>query len=731
MNHRSDEISQSLGDPIQIPRETVQAQLDKILQSGRFVGSGQLKSLLNLIVAHRLHGNQSGLKETAIGTELFGRPTGYDSQSDSIVRTTAHRLRAELKRYYETDGANDPIIIVLPKGGYQPEFVRKIRGANESVEPLVETRFSSYPGLSRRKWLMASLAVAIVGFVVGVAVFSLRRRVVAGSPVTPNIGRLFAYSTSEGKNPIRLNLGYQSGPPIVTPDGSTLYAIELYGREVTVIGVDDLRVKRRFQLPHPARGAVISSNGRHLYIGSPDSVVMVLDTEHGNVERLIPTGRPVFDLSVTPDEKKVFLALGSAGLKRIAMPTGEIASLSEFACPLFLEMDREGKRLFVSYQCGGPGGRAGHDALEIYDTTSERTVRVIRDLPMVGGPPRVSPDGSLLLLDGLDACVTKTYDRVGCPVGGLGHVFHLVRISDGSVLKSFTRPTNTADAVFSPDGGRLVFGGDPLVVMDWARQMATEVAPVQGRTYNFLVFSPSGGRTFAASFAGGHEILVFDTEKRGCVVSPETLANQYSGDGTFDDTVGVSALTSVGAVEFAPGLIGQAFKFSGTGSILEGAGGAACWPCTENWTESFFARFNSINGEMTLLEREGGASSHWAHRIFKTRDNRIVLQVGNPSDRLSISTSTSVELNRWYHLALVSDSTRRDLYLDGVPQGHVDLVIPDAEPTNRGVVTIGASRGKRAALNGLVDEIAWYQRALAPNEVMGLSQIGRHIACRP
>src|ERR1700733_163337 len=212
MNDRSDEISQSLGDPIQIPRETVQAQLDKILRSGGLVGSGQLKALLSLIVAHRLDGNQSGLKETAIGTELFGRPTGYDLQSDSIVRTTAHRLRAELKRYYETDGANDPIIIVIPKGRYQPEFVHRIRGANESIDPLVETPSFGYRGLSRWRSAMVLLFIAILGLIVSVAVSSLRRRVIAGSAVAPNLGRLFAYSTSEGRSPIRLNLGYQAGP---------------------------------------------------------------------------------------------------------------------------------------------------------------------------------------------------------------------------------------------------------------------------------------------------------------------------------------------------------------------------------------------------------------------------------------------------------------------------------------------------------------------------------------
>jgi hypothetical protein len=206
-----------------------------------------------------------------------------------------------------------------------------------------------------------------------------------------------------------------------------LYAIEQFGRTVTELGVDDLQIKRKFHLPHPARGAAMGGDGKRLYIGSPDALVMVVNTSRGSVERLIPAGRPIFDLTVTPDEKRIFLAMASAGLRRILTASGEAATLSEFACPMFVVMDGEGKRLFVSYQCAGPGGRAGHDALEIYDTDSERTVGLIHDLPMVGGRPSVSPDGKLLLLDGYDACTNPAYDHVGCPEAP-GHVFHLLRI---------------------------------------------------------------------------------------------------------------------------------------------------------------------------------------------------------------------------------------------------------------------------------------------------------------
>lgn len=697
-------------------REAIAAQLARVLESETLSTSDRSRAFLAFVVRQSLLGKGAELKELVIGTELFGQ-SGFDPKKNSSVRSAANRLRAKLAAYYAGQGRDDGVLITLPEGAYVPRFSLKEsdNGSNRGSanEPAPASNLHGIP-----RWVGLIFGMVFLAVVIGVQFIRLRAPV-SKSPAAPRIGRLFAESTSEGQAPRRIDLGYKAAWLLVKPGGRTLYGIEQFGRSVTELGVDDLRIKRRFHLPHPARGAAIGGDGKRLYIGSPDALVMVVDTSLGSVERLIPTGRPVFDLTVTPDEKKIFLAMASGGLRRIMTASGEAATLSEFACPMYVAMDGEGKRLFVSYECGGPGGRAGHDALEIYDTASERTVGVIRDLPMVGGRPSVSPDGKLLLLDGNDACTNPAYDHAGCPETP-GHVFHLVRISDLRVLKSFSRPRDTHTTAFLPDGSRLIFGGAPLVVMDWARQTVEEIAPVGDRGYSVFAFSPAYARMFAASDAGATELLVFDMEKQGRGLLTEKLVNHYSGDGTLEDSVGVSLLRAAGPVQFAPGLIGQAFKFDGTGA-LEGSGDAACWPCEENWTESFFAKFDSIDGEMTLLDRGGGPGGYWRHRIFKTKDYHLVLQVGDPSARHLISGPAPAQANHWYHVAVVADSNRRSLYIDGVSQGYVDLPAPDAEPLNRGVVTFGASRGMRAAFHGLLDEIAWYERALDAREVMTLA----------
>ena len=82
----------------------------------------RLMQLLRFVVASTLKGEAMHLKETTIGVAVFGRTPDYDPKADTIVRSQAWRLRSKLRKYYASEGANDPIIIDLPIGHYVPTF---------------------------------------------------------------------------------------------------------------------------------------------------------------------------------------------------------------------------------------------------------------------------------------------------------------------------------------------------------------------------------------------------------------------------------------------------------------------------------------------------------------------------------------------------------------------------------------------------------------------------------
>ena len=98
----------------------VTSQLSRILASPQFVRAGRLSAFLRFIVEETAAGRADSLKETVIGTAVFGRPPGYDPKSDSTVRIHASRLREKLRDYYLTSGKDDRLIIELPKGAYVP-----------------------------------------------------------------------------------------------------------------------------------------------------------------------------------------------------------------------------------------------------------------------------------------------------------------------------------------------------------------------------------------------------------------------------------------------------------------------------------------------------------------------------------------------------------------------------------------------------------------------------------
>jgi TolB-like protein/Tfp pilus assembly protein PilF len=120
-------LQHPVGDPGEIPStvvsaQTVQGALDRILASDVFRNARRPSQFLRFIVESALADKEKRIKEYLIGVEVFERPADYDPKSDPVVRIEAGRLRKKLSEYYAGSGANDPIIVELPKGGYIPTF---------------------------------------------------------------------------------------------------------------------------------------------------------------------------------------------------------------------------------------------------------------------------------------------------------------------------------------------------------------------------------------------------------------------------------------------------------------------------------------------------------------------------------------------------------------------------------------------------------------------------------
>lgn len=107
-------------------------QVEKLVNSQTLHGSESLCKLLHFLAQQALDHPGAPVKEHQIATEVFGRPSDFDPQLDSLVRVQAGRLRSKLAAYYESEGWEDHIVLDLPRGSYVLAFHHRRRGQSKA-----------------------------------------------------------------------------------------------------------------------------------------------------------------------------------------------------------------------------------------------------------------------------------------------------------------------------------------------------------------------------------------------------------------------------------------------------------------------------------------------------------------------------------------------------------------------------------------------------------------------
>ncbi len=114
-----------------VPRErlsreeasAVRRHLQDVVASKGFAASKRAQDFLRLIVEHALAGEFDSLRERQIGIEMFGRPPGYDTANDPVVRVKATEVRKKLNNFYLEAEQESRVRIQLPSGSYIPKFI--------------------------------------------------------------------------------------------------------------------------------------------------------------------------------------------------------------------------------------------------------------------------------------------------------------------------------------------------------------------------------------------------------------------------------------------------------------------------------------------------------------------------------------------------------------------------------------------------------------------------------
>lgn len=131
--------------------EERRALIDRVASSEQFSRSTRLRDFLLYVGRQSLKEGCPEIHEQEIGAKVFGRSPAYDRSQDNIVRVNATELRKRIDLYFTSDGANERLILEIPRGGYKPVFHRRLQESEKQLEPVPETlqpQLSEFPNLS-------------------------------------------------------------------------------------------------------------------------------------------------------------------------------------------------------------------------------------------------------------------------------------------------------------------------------------------------------------------------------------------------------------------------------------------------------------------------------------------------------------------------------------------------------------------------------------------------------
>ena len=231
-----------------------------------------------------------------------------------------------------------------------------------------------------------------------------------------------------------------------------------------------------------------------------------------------------------------------------------------------------------------------------------------------------------------------------------------------------------------------------------------------------------------------------------CIQPPAGIVGWWPGDGNAYAMLAGSAGTVQGGATFAPGKVGQAFSLDGSGAFVDVGNAPALQVSSNDFTIDTWVLFEALShppgttlapaGDMSIVDKMSAAFVNidgW--RLIKQDDNRFWFCLGGKDSNrcgdpaFTIFSRTVAQTGVWYHVAAVKNAEGMSLYVNGVLEDSRSP-LPDFLDTNSTNLLIGSQVAELARLNGLVDEVELFNRALSAQEIQSIFTAGRAGKCR-
>lgn len=296
--------------------------------------------------------------------------------------------------------------------------------------------------------------------------------------------------------------------------------------------------------------------------------------------------------------------------------------------------------------------------------------------------------------------------------------------------------------------GRDIYGtSTDVAVLHGTVPVVTDYVSGFNTPYPFTVTMPlRKGETVDFTVGDGQNGYICDTTGITATITkinanlclpPAGQIAWWPGDDSAADIASGSNGTLNGA-SFAAGVAGQAFSFNGSSNVTV--------PDSElftlgdkPFTIDLWVNFNSLQGRDPFIAHDdgGGYYNKW---IFwydaQATQYGHNTDVDGPALRLHVNGDSgngdpiaypwNPTPGKWYHVAITRNGNDFTLYIDGVAVKNSNFPVVIPKPTSP--LTIGSAEAYN--LNGRVDEVEIYSRALSAKEIKAIYLDGKTGRCK-
>ncbi|MBC7815505.1 MAG: cadherin-like domain-containing protein, partial [Planctomycetaceae bacterium] len=203
----------------------------------------------------------------------------------------------------------------------------------------------------------------------------------------------------------------------------------------------------------------------------------------------------------------------------------------------------------------------------------------------------------------------------------------------------------------------------------------------------------------------------------GCAPLPPDLIAWWTAEGSGQDTVGVADAALVNGTALAAGIVGQAFALDGSDDYVIVPADPNLAVFSGPFSLELWLKLDTFAGSYLTVMAKGATNRLW---LSIRPDGRV-------ENYPEIVGTTVLVPGTWYHVALVADMTNEYLYLNGLVEATVartDFVEAHGQSVIGAAPTLDSE-----FVDGLIDEVSLYDRALTAAEVAAIHAAGADGKC--